>query len=72
MQRHGVYQRLEGDFSGMTLLYSGGTSATHILLESTEHQRRERENESKLRSAPKPTQRQGGRECRAAATAGGK
>lgn len=42
-----------------------------FILESTERQRRERENESKLRTAPEPTRPQGERELGAAAAAGG-
>ena len=39
----------------MTLMYSGGTLKSRVfILESTEPQRRERKNESKLRRAPEP------------------
>lgn len=52
----------------MTLMCSGGTLKPHVfLLESTEPQRRERANESKLRRAPEPARQAGGRELRAAA-----
>lgn len=56
MQRHGVHQSLEVDFCRLTLMCGEGTLKSHVcILESTEHQRRERKNESKLSRAPEPT-----------------
>lgn len=56
MQRHGVHQSLEVDLCRLTLMCGEGTLKSHVcILESTEHQRRERKNESKLSRAPEPT-----------------
>ena len=62
----------DSGFSGVTLMYSGGVLTHTFVLESTEHQRRERQDESRLRSIAKPAWQQGGGEHCAAAAAGGK